>query len=115
MPRKKNVKQKKNSSKKSKRQEAPEKVDKKVQVEGTVVEYLQDTNYLVEIELEGYKLKLTAYPSGRMRTHYRGRINVGDKVTVEVDPEYNIELGRIVRKHPPKRYFNNANSVQKKS
>lgn len=85
------------------KQEA-EQADKKVQVEGVVVENLQDTNYLVEIQLGELKHRLSAYPAGKMRTYYRGRINVGDKVTIEIDPQYNIDLGRIIRKHRPERY-----------
>lgn len=88
-------------SRKPAKQEKSE--DKKILVDGVVVENLQDTNYLVEIQMGEFKHKLTAYPAGKMRTYYRGRINLGDRVTVEIDPQYNIDLGRIVRKHRPER------------
>jgi translation initiation factor IF-1 len=68
-----------------------------VQLTGVVVENLQDTNYLVEVEVEGMKHRLSAYPAGQMRTYYRGRILKGDEVIVEIDPPY-IDIGRIVRK-----------------
>lgn len=77
----------------------------KLEMNGVVIENLQDTKYLVEIELEGLKHKLTAYPSGKLRTYYRGRIMVGDEVTVEIDPPY-IDIGRITRKLQKKDFIN---------
>jgi translation initiation factor IF-1 len=74
---------------------------KKVEVDGVVIENLQDTKYLVEIQMGSYTHKLTAYPAGKMRTYYRGRILVGDKVKIELDPEYNIDIGRILFKYSP--------------
>jgi translation initiation factor IF-1 len=71
--------------------------ENKLELKGVVVENLQDTNYLVEITYKGLKHKLSAYPSGKLRTYYRGKIMVGDEVMVEIDLPY-IDLGRITRK-----------------
>jgi translation initiation factor IF-1 len=80
--------------------------DSKIELKGTVIKDLQDSNYLIEIDLgDGLKHELSAYPSGKMRTHYRGRVLVGDSVTVEIDVPY-IDKGRITRKII-KRHFNN--------
>lgn len=79
------------------RQGTPQNKENKIEVKGVVVENLQDTNYLVEISYKGLQHKLTAYPSGKVRTYYRGKILVGDEVLVEIDLPY-IDIGRIVRK-----------------
>lgn len=71
--------------------------ENKVELKGVVVENLQDTNYLVEINYKGLQHRLTAYPSGKVRTYYRGKIMVGDEVLVEIDLPY-IDIGRITRK-----------------
>jgi|GEM_PF-5405322 len=80
----------------SKQVAAQNKVNK-VELKGVVVENLQDTNYLVEINYKGMQHKLSAYPSGKVRTYYRGKIMVGDEVLVEIDLPY-IDIGRIIRK-----------------
>lgn len=69
----------------------------KIELRGVVVENLQDTNYLVEINYKGLQHRLSAYPSGKVRTYYRGKIMVGDEVMVELDLPY-IDIGRIIRK-----------------
>lgn len=71
--------------------------ENKIELKGVVVENLQDTNYLVEINYKGLQHRLSAYPSGKVRTYYRGKIMVGDEVIVEIDLPY-IDIGRIIRK-----------------
>lgn len=68
----------------------------KVKIPGVVIGELQDTKYLVEIEVQGIKHSLVGYLSGRMRQNYI-RVLVGDRVEVEVSP-LNLDLGRIVYK-----------------
>lgn len=88
--------------KKGKNPETNQNKGNKLEVRGLVVENLQDTNYLVEIQYKGLKHRLTAYPAGKVRTYYRGRILVGDEVTVEIDLPY-IDIGRITRKFSKRR------------
>jgi translation initiation factor IF-1 len=68
----------------------------KVKVTGVIKAELQDTRYLVEIDVNGLKHSLVGYLSGRMRQNYI-RVALGDKVEVEVSPK-NLDLGRIVYK-----------------
>jgi translation initiation factor IF-1 len=63
----------------------------KIELEGTVVEALPNTQFTVELD-SGHKL--LAYLSGKMRKHYI-RILLGDRVKVEVTP-YDMTRGRIV-------------------
>ena len=61
-----------------------------IEVEGTVVETLPNTNFKVELE-NGHQV--LAHISGKLRMNYI-KILVGDSVTVEVSP-YDISKGRI--------------------
>ena len=61
-----------------------------IEVEGTVVEVLPNTNFIVELE-NGHKVH--ARISGKLRMNYI-RILPGDKVTVELSP-YDLNNGRI--------------------
>ena len=70
------------------------KKDDKIEVEGTVVEALPNTQFLVELE-NGHRI--LAYLSGKMRKYYI-RILLGDRVRVEMSP-YDLNRGRIVYRH----------------
>ena len=61
-----------------------------IEVEGTVVEVLPNTNFIEELE-NGHKVH--ARISGKLRMNYI-RILQGDKVTVELSP-YDLNNGRI--------------------
>ena len=61
-----------------------------IQVEGTVVEILPNTKFIVEIQ-GGHRL--TAYISGKLRDN-NIRILLGDKVVVEMS-QYDLNQGRI--------------------
>lgn len=61
-----------------------------IEVEGTVVEALPNTNFKVELE-NGHII--LAHISGKLRMNYI-RILPGDKVTVELSP-YDLTRGRI--------------------
>ena len=61
-----------------------------IEVEGTVVETLPNTNFKVELE-NGHEI--LAHVSGKIRMNYI-RILPGDKVTVEMSP-YDLTRGRI--------------------
>ena len=61
-----------------------------IEVEGTVVEVLPNTNFIVVLE-NGHKVH--ARISGKLRMNYI-RILPGDKVTVELSP-YDLNNGRI--------------------
>ena len=61
-----------------------------IEVDGTVVEVLPNTNFIVELE-NGHKVH--ARISGKLRMNYI-RILQGDKVTVELSP-YDLNNGRI--------------------
>lgn len=65
--------------------------EQKVEVEGTVVESLPNTQFTVELD-NGHQI--LAYLSGKMRKRYI-RILLGDRVTVEMSP-YDLTRGRIV-------------------
>lgn len=62
----------------------------KILVEGTVVEALPNTQFMVQLE-NGHKV--LAYLAGRMRKHYI-RILLGDRVRLELS-EYDLNRGRI--------------------
>jgi len=64
--------------------------DEKIEVEGTVVEALPNTQFMVELE-NGHQV--LAYLSGKMRKFYI-RILLGDRVKVEMTP-YDMNRGRI--------------------
>ncbi len=66
----------------------------KLEVEGTVVEALPNTQFLVELD-NGHRI--LAYLSGKMRKFYI-RILLGDRVKVEMSV-YDPKRGRIVYRH----------------
>ena len=70
------------------------KQDEKIEVEGTVVEALPNTQFIVELD-NGHRIM--AYLSGKMRKYYI-RILLGDRVKVELTP-YDMEKGRITYRH----------------
>ena len=61
-----------------------------IEVEGTVVEALPNTNFKVELE-NGHQI--LAHISGKLRMNYI-KILPGDKVKVELSP-YDLSRGRI--------------------
>ena len=61
-----------------------------IEVEGTVVETLPNTNFKVKLE-NGYEI--LAHISGKLRMNYI-KILPGDKVKVELSP-YDLNRGRI--------------------
>ena len=61
-----------------------------IEVEGTVVEVLPNTNFIVELE-NGHKVH--ARISGKLRMNYIRSLQ-GDKVTVVLSP-YDLNNGRI--------------------
>ena len=70
------------------------KKEEKIEVEGTIVEALPNTQFMVELE-NGHQI--LAYLSGKMRKHYI-RILLGDRVKVELTP-YDMNRGRITYRH----------------
>ena len=62
-----------------------------IEVEGTVVETLPNTNFKVELE-NGHQI--LAHISGKLRMNYI-KILPGDKVTMELSP-YDLSKGRII-------------------
>ena len=70
------------------------KKEEKIEVEGTVVEALPNTQFTVELE-NGHQV--LAYLSGKMRKFYI-RILLGDRVKVEMSP-YDMNRGRIIYRH----------------
>lgn len=66
----------------------------KLEVEGTVIELLPNTQFMVELD-NGHRV--LAYLSGRMRKHYI-RILLGDRVRVEMTP-YDLDRGRITYRY----------------
>ena len=66
------------------------KKEEKIVVEGTVVEALPSTQFMVELD---NKHRVLAYLSGKMRKYYI-RILLGDRVKVELSP-YDLTRGRI--------------------
>lgn len=70
------------------------KKDEKIEVEGTVVEALPNTQFTVELD-NGHRI--LAYLSGKMRKYYI-RILLGDRVRVEMSP-YDATRGRITYRY----------------
>ena len=70
------------------------KKEEKIEVEGTVIEALPNTQFTVELE-NGHRV--LAYLSGKMRKFYI-RILLGDRVKVEMSP-YDMNRGRIIYRH----------------
>ncbi len=66
----------------------------KIEVEGTVIEALPDTQFKVRLD-NGHEI--LAYLSGKMRKYYI-RILLGDRVRVEMSP-YDLTRGRIVYRY----------------
>lgn len=66
----------------------------KIEMEGTVVEALPNTQFTVELD-NGHKV--LAYLSGKMRKYYI-RVLLGDKVKVEMSP-YDLTRGRITYRY----------------
>ena len=62
-----------------------------IEVEGTVVETLPNTNFKVELE---NGMQILAHISGKLRMNYI-KILPGDKVKVELSP-YDLTKGRII-------------------
>ena len=74
------------------------KTDDKIEVEGTVVEALPNTQFMVELD-NGHRI--LAYLSGKMRKYYI-RILLGDRVKVEMSM-YDPTRGRITYRHKDSR------------
>ncbi len=70
------------------------KKEEKIEVEGTVVEALPNTQFMVELD-NGHKV--LAYLSGKMRRYYI-RILLGDRVRLEMSP-YDLNRGRITYRY----------------
>jgi translation initiation factor IF-1 len=70
------------------------KTSDKIEVEGTIVEALPNTQFTVELD-NGHKI--LAYLSGKMRKYYI-RILLGDRVRVEMSP-YDMGRGRITYRY----------------
>ena len=70
------------------------KKEDKVEVEGTIIEALPNTQFMVELE-NGHRV--LAYLSGKMRRYYI-RIALGDRVKVEMSM-YDPSRGRIIYRH----------------
>jgi translation initiation factor IF-1 len=66
----------------------------KIEMEGTVVEALPNTQFTVELD-NGHQV--LAYLSGKMRRYY-SRILLGDRVRVELT-EYDLTRGRITYRY----------------
>jgi translation initiation factor IF-1 len=70
------------------------KKEEKIEVEGTVIEALPNTQFMVELD-NGHRV--LSYLSGKMRKFYI-RILLGDRVRVEMSP-YDMNRGRIIYRH----------------
>jgi translation initiation factor IF-1 len=70
------------------------KSEEKIEMEGTVVEALPNTQFTVELD-NGHEV--LAYLSGKMRKYYI-RILLGDRVRVELSP-YDLTRGRITYRY----------------
>lgn len=79
--------------------------DDKLEVEGTIIQLLPNTQFTVELD-NGHQV--LAYLSGRMRRYYI-RILLGDRVRVEMTP-YDLSRGRITY-----RYRKQPTSVQREA
>ncbi|MCE2470397.1 MAG: translation initiation factor IF-1 [Anaerolineae bacterium] len=70
------------------------KKEEKIEVEGTVIEALPNTQFMVELD-NGHRV--LSYLSGKMRKFYI-RILLGDRVKVEMS-QYDMNRGRIIYRH----------------
>ena len=68
--------------------------EEKVEVEGTIIEALPNTQFLVRLDNDH---EVLAYLSGKMRRYYI-RILLGDRVRVEISP-YDMSRGRITYRY----------------
>lgn len=68
--------------------------EEKIEVEGTVIEALPNTQFMVRLDNDH---EVLAYLSGRMRRYYI-RILLGDRVRVEMSP-YDLTRGRITYRY----------------
>lgn len=74
------------------------KESKKVfEFDGIVKKCLPNTQFVVEIEVDGEKHDVIGYLSGKMRMHYI-RIIEGDRVRIEMTP-YDKNRGRITYRY----------------
>ena len=73
------------------------KAEDKIFAEGTVVEALPGTQFIVELD---NGIKILAYLAGKMRKYYI-RVLLGDRVSIEMSP-YDLERGRITYRHKKK-------------
>ena len=76
--------------------------EEKLEVEGTIIEALPNTQFIVELD-NGHKV--LAYLSGKMRRHYI-RILLGDRVRLEMTP-YDLTRGRITYRYKKQRPIGN--------
>jgi translation initiation factor IF-1 len=70
------------------------KKEEKIEVEGTVIEALPNTQFMIELD-NGHEV--LAYLSGKMRRYYI-RILLGDRVRLEMSP-YDLNRGRITYRY----------------
>jgi len=70
------------------------KAEDKIFSEGTVIEALPGTQFIVKLD-NGHQI--LAYLAGKMRKYYI-RVLLGDRVSVEMSP-YDLERGRITYRH----------------
>ena len=68
--------------------------EEKIEVEGTVIEALPNTQFRVRLDNDH---EVLAYLSGRMRRYYI-RILLGDRVRVEMSA-YDLDRGRITYRY----------------
>ncbi len=77
----------------------PKASEQKIEVEGTVVETLPNTQFKVALD-NGHEV--LAYLSGKLRKYYI-RIILGDRVRVELSP-YDLARGRITWRYKQQRH-----------
>jgi translation initiation factor IF-1 len=70
---------------------------KKIEVDGIVTENMPGTQFRVVVEMEGKEHEIIGHLSGKMRMNYI-KLNVGDRVKVEIPP-YDLEKGRITYRY----------------
>lgn len=70
------------------------KKEEKLEVEGTIIEALPNTQFKVKLDNDH---EVLAYLSGKMRRYYI-RILLGDRVRVEMSP-YDLDRGRITYRY----------------
>ncbi|MCJ7702356.1 MAG: translation initiation factor IF-1 [Anaerolineales bacterium] len=70
------------------------KTEDKIKADGTVIEALPGTQFIVELDNNHQVL---AYLCGKMRKYYI-RVLLGDRVSVEISP-YDLDRGRITFRH----------------